>query len=199
MTSFFEKTNQAKETPKYEHNDDPLSEQQLDQIKELTEPEFESPDAPELDVGDDRPGDYLTDYEKEAIRRWKDFNPDDTIKHQRELLEHGKINRLPWSTLGLEADNVGTQGQMTGFGTAFPANPVKGDMFLRVDQLPSALYKYNGKNWIAVDKSLSDQYAYDTAYIDHLIEKIESGEYDPELLSPAEQDQIEYRLKKQMI
>jgi hypothetical protein len=199
MTSFFEKTNEAKETPKYEHNDGSLSEQQLDQIKELTEPEFESPDAPELDVGDDRPGDYLTDHEKEAIRRWKDFNPDDTIKHQRELLEHGKINRLPWSTLGLEADNVGTQGRMTGFGTAFPANPVKGDMFLRVDQLPSALYKYNGKNWIAVDKSLSDQYAYDTAYIDHLIEKIESGEYDPELLSPAEQDQIEHRLKKQMI
>jgi hypothetical protein len=68
-------------------------------------------------------------------------------------------------------------------------------MFLRVDQLPSALYKYNGKTWIAVDKSLSDQYAYDTAYIDHLISKIESGEYDPELLSPAEQDQIEHRLK----
>jgi hypothetical protein len=204
MTSVFDKPKEVVKPPEYDQDDGPLSEQQLDQIKEIakddlptgkviaTESLFE---APEVDISNDRPGDYLTDHEKEAIRRWKDFNPDDTIKHQRDLLEHGKINRLPWSTLGLEADNVGTQGQMTGFGTAFPTNPVKGDMFLRVDQLPSALYKYNGKNWIAVDKSLSDQYAYDTAYIDHLISKIESGEYDPELLSSAEQDQIEHRLK----
>jgi hypothetical protein len=212
MTSVFDKPTEVVEPPKYEQDDGPLSVQQIDQIKEIAKddlptgkvvateslfesPEVKSPNAPGLDVGDDRPGDYLTDYEKEAVRQWKEANPTDTIKHQRELLEHGKINRLPWATLGLEADNAGTQGQMTGFGTAFPTSPTKGDMFLRVDQLPSALYKYNGKNWIAVDKSLSDQYAYDTAYIDHLIEKIESGEYDPELLSPAEQDQIEHRLK----
>jgi hypothetical protein len=212
MTSFFEKTNEVKETPKYEQDDGPLSEKQLDQIKEIAKddlptgtviskeslfeaPTIESPNAPGLDVSNERPGDYLTDREKEAMRRWKENNPNDTIKHQRDLLEHGKIDRLPWTTLGLEADNVGTQGQMTGFGTAFPTSPTKGDMFLRVDQLPSALYKYNGKTWIAVDKSLSDQYAYDTAYIDHLIDKIDSGEYDPELLSPAEQDQIEHRLK----
>ena len=69
-------------------------------------------------------------------------------------------------------------------------------MFLRVDRLPSALYKYNGANWIEVDKDLSDNYAYDDAYIDHLIVKIDSGEYDPELLSDAERDHIEQRLKK---
>jgi hypothetical protein len=64
-----------------------------------------------------------------------------------------------------------------------------------VDRLPSALYKYNGNRWIEIDKKFSDQYAYDTAYIDHLIAKIDSGEYDPELLSDAERDQIEHRLK----
>jgi len=196
MTSFFEKNKEvAVEPPRYEQDEGPLTEQQIEQIKQTVEPEFVSPNAPGLDVSNERPGDYLTDNDKEAMRQWKEANPNDTIKHQRDLLEHGKIDRLPWDTLGLEADNVGTQGQMTGFGTAFPTSPVKGDMFLRVDQLPSALYKYNGKTWIAVDKSLSDQYAYDTAYIDHLIEKLESGEYDPELLSPAEQDQIEHRLK----
>jgi hypothetical protein len=84
---------------------------------------------------------------------------------------------------------------MLGFGTAFPTSVIKGDTFLRVDRIPSALYKFNGSRWIEVDKALSDQYAYDTAYIDHLISKIESGEYDPELLSLAEQDQIEHRLK----
>jgi hypothetical protein len=56
------------------------------------------------------------------------------------------------------------------------------------------LYKYNGNQWIEVNKTLSDQYAYDDAYIDHLISKIDSGEYDPDLLSDAELEQITNRL-----
>jgi hypothetical protein len=155
--------------------------------------EFVSPNAPGLDVSNDRPGDYLTDYEKEKIRTWKAQNPNDTIKHQRALLDAGKIDHLPWEDLELHPDNH-RQGTMLGFGSQFPTEAVKGDTFLRVDRLPSALYKYNGTRWIEIDKKFSDQYAYDTAYIDHLIAKIDSGEYDPELLSDAERDQIEHRL-----
>jgi hypothetical protein len=109
----------------------------------------------------------------------------------------GPVDQFNFGDLGLQADNGPTSvaGEMRGFGTAFPAIVSKGDMFLRVDQLPSVLYKYNGVQWIKVDKGLSDQYAYDTAYIDHLIEKIDTGEYDPELLSNAERDSIEQRLK----
>jgi hypothetical protein len=100
--------------------------------------------------------------------------------------------------LGLSADNApkSATGEMRGFGTSFPGSSAKGDMFLRVDQLPSTLYKFNGTNWIEVDKKLSDQYLYDEAYIDHLIEKISTGEYDPELLSDAERESIEKRLEK---
>jgi hypothetical protein len=156
---------------------------------------FESPNAPGLDASNERPGDYLVDQDKEAMRQWKEANPDDTIKHQRDLFEHGKIDQLPWEDLKLQADNAPHTGEMLGFGIAFPTDVRKGDTFLRVDRIPSALYKFNGSRWIEVDKSLSDQYAYDTAYIDHLISKIESGEYDPDLLSSAEQDQIEHRLK----
>ena len=106
----------------------------------------------------------------------------------------GPVNQFD---LGLAADNAppSVNGEMRGFGTTFPDTVVKGDMFLRVDQLPSALYKFNGNSWIEVDKSLSDQHAYDAAYIDHLISKLESGEYDPDLLSDAERDNIEKRLK----
>jgi len=102
--------------------------------------------------------------------------------------------------LGLSADNApkSAAGEMRGFGTSFPDNCGKGDMFLRVDQLPSALYKFNGTGWIEVDKKLSDQYIYDEAYIDHLIEKIGTGEYDPELLSDAERESIEKRLIKKV-
>ena len=134
--------------------------------------------------------------EKEARRAWKVANPDDTIHRQERLFETGVIDRLPWQPEPLQADNVptGNTGEVKGFGTSFPAKSLKGDMFLRVDQMPSVLYKFNGTNWIEVDKALSDQHAYNEAYIDHLISKIVSGEYDPELLSDAERASIEQRL-----
>ena len=76
-----------------------------------------------------------------------------------------------------------------GFGTAFPKTPTKGDLYLRVDYLPSKLYKWNDIKWIEVDKT-TDIYSYDEEYIKHLIAKLASGEYDPEQLSLAEQEQI---------
>jgi hypothetical protein len=100
--------------------------------------------------------------------------------------------------MGLQADNEphGPTGEVKGFGTSFPVDSNKGDMFLRVDMLPTQLYKFNGVQWIAVDKGLTDNYAYDDAYIDHLIDKIDSGEYDLDLLSDAERDAIETKLKR---
>jgi len=158
-----------------------------------------------LGVSDDDEED-ITPAEKEARRAWKLANPNETIKKHRLLHNAGFINELPWNhpdyqdQLGLVADNspVGSQGEVKGFGTQFPTNPVKGNMFLRVDQLPTALYKFNGNIWIEVDKELSDQHAYDTAYIDHLIAKIGSGEYDPDLLSDAEREQIENKLQNNL-
>jgi hypothetical protein len=140
-----------------------------------------------------------TDSEKEAKRLWKAEHPDGTIKEQRRLHEIGTIHTLPWQDhINLRADNDGnllSTGRLLGFGIRFPDYPAKGDSFIRVDQMPSALYKYNGAKWIEVDKGLSDQYAYDTAYIDHLIEKLTTGEYDPELLNDAEREQVAQRLQ----
>jgi len=64
-------------------------------------------------------------------------------------------------------------------------------MFLRVDHLPSKLFKWNEKKWIEVDKTKTDSFAYNDAYIKHLIEKIASGEYDIDMISAAEQEQIQ--------
>ena len=83
------------------------------------------------------------------------------------------------------------------FGDTFPRNPVKGDMFLRVDMLPSKLFKWNEKKWIEVDKTKTDSFAYDRAYIQHLIEKISSGEYDVDLLTDTEKEQIKEYLNEQ--
>ena len=136
------------------------------------------------------------DLEKQAMRDWKEAHPETTIKEQRRLLDRGMIDDLPWRT-GLEADNEPKAGRMRGFGIVFPLDAVKGDQFLRVDSLPSVLYKFNGSKWILVDKNISDQYAFDHAYIDHLITKLDSGEYDPDLLNDVEREQISIRLKQQ--
>jgi hypothetical protein len=101
--------------------------------------------------------------------------------------------------LGALADNHPSLGNASNadFGTVFPTQAVKGDMFLRTDYLPSRLFKWNGSNWIETDKDLTDTYAYNDAYIKHLIDRIDRGEYDPDDLTETEQSQIAEHLKKQ--
>lgn len=77
------------------------------------------------------------------------------------------------------------------FGVEWPKFAEKGDQFLRVDHLPTKLFKYNGNQWIEIDKNTTDTYSYDKNYIEYLIEKIASGEYDPELLSDSERAQLQ--------
>jgi hypothetical protein len=132
---------------------------------------------------------------KAAIKQWKSENPDGTIKEERAKLAAGKIDQLPW--MRLVADNDLGREPTSGFGISFPINPapVKGDTFMRVDQMPNVLYKFNGHHWIIVDKNLTDNYTYDDAYIEHLITKLTSGEYDPDMLSDAEADAIARRVR----
>jgi len=84
----------------------------------------------------------------------------------------------------------------TSFGTVFPSLASKGDTFVRVDSLPNKVYKFDGIRWIVINKAQSTTYLYDQKYIKYLIQKIESGEYDIEILSESEQQQIEDYLTK---
>jgi hypothetical protein len=79
------------------------------------------------------------------------------------------------------------------FGTQLPANGTKGDTYVLTSAIPNQLYKHNGDQWINIDNR--DNYTYDTAYIDHLITQIEHGLYDPDMLSDSERDQIEQRIQ----
>ena len=81
------------------------------------------------------------------------------------------------------------------FGAAFPDNPNKGDVFLRTDYLPNRLFKWNNNKWIEIDKESNDRLAYNSAYIEHLIDKIQSGEYDIDDVNEAERVEIEQFLK----
>jgi hypothetical protein len=79
----------------------------------------------------------------------------------------------------------------TSFGIQFPKFANKGDTFIRVDVLPNRVFKFDGKRWFEINKDTVDSYLYDDNYIKYLIGKIDSGEYDPELLSDKEKEQIE--------
>jgi hypothetical protein len=127
------------------------------------------------------------DTEKAAVKAWKAANPDDTIKAQRVKLIRGQIDHLPWHNPAYTQSSFGNQ---------FPTLPNRGDTFVKTDRMPPQLYKFNGDEWIIIDKNSTDNYTYDTAYIDHLIEKISTGEYDPDLLSEIEREQVAERLKQ---
>ena len=208
------------EPPAYEPDDGPVDTEVLDQVRAMAKQELPTgelvsrqelfpenphppgwmfePDPPpapqaavetkppELDDDFDEVEQESSDEIKAAMTRWKEQHPGDTLKNQRYLLHRGTIDQLPWL---LPSAN------QSGFGTEFPQNPHKGDTFVRTDRTPNQVYKFNGVDWIQVDKSVSDSYTYNTAYIDHLIEKISQGEYDPDLLSNSEQEQVEQRLQ----
>lgn len=130
---------------------------------------------------------------KEAIKKWKAANPNDTIKNQRGMLKRGEIKELPWMALIEELPDMDP---VHGFGTQLPRTGRKRDTFVRTDTVPNRVYKHNGVDWIEVDKSLNDSYTYNTAYIDHLIDKIAQGQYDPDLLSESESEQVAIRLNQ---
>ena len=150
-----------------------------DQISTLRQQSTEDQDTPE----------------KIAERAWKAENPHKTLKRQRVLFKDGKLDQLPWNRPEFR-ERINLTEINTNFGKDFPDRPNKGDMFLKTDRLPSTLYKFNGSQWITVDKDKTDSYSYNTAYVDYLIEKIASGEYDPELLSEGERISIETRLNQ---
>ena len=89
------------------------------------------------------------------------------------------------------ADNVELRtAPDSSFGAEFPAAANKGDLFLRTDYLPTKLFKYNGATWFELDKANTDAYAYNDQYIEYLIEKLKSGEYDTDDITEAEHEQI---------
>lgn len=77
------------------------------------------------------------------------------------------------------------------FGSTWPVNPVKGQMFLKVDTVPNKLYKWNSRKWIEVDIArVDDTLAYDIEYIRFLLSEIKHGRREYEDLSDIEQEQI---------
>lgn len=91
--------------------------------------------------------------------------------------------------LSPQADNFPMGGNAS-FGTQFPVNPLRGDLFLRVDFLPSKLFKWVGSRWIEIDKTNTDTYVFNEEYVKLLVDKVSNNEYDIDDLSSIEQEQV---------
>jgi len=179
------------EQPKYEQDDGPLTQAQIEQIKSsveeeqtgstttaTAEPPAESP--PEAD-------EFST-----PVRRGADY----AVRYKGKVYNLDAFNKL-YPGMAIQADNDKLEAaSQCGFGERFPDDPLKGDMFIRTDYLPDRLFKWNGTKWIEVDKNSTDSYTYNQAYIQYLIQKLEAGEYEIEDLSDAEQSQVEQQIEE---
>ena len=134
--------------------------------QELAEPEVEKPYV-------DLPGGYVA-YQGKHMNKavLKDMRPD-LFRH--DISTSRAIN--------------------TNFGHAFPGVAFRGDVFVRVDILPNQVYKFDGTKWISIDKEQTDSYLHNLEYIKYLVSKIESGEYDIDLVTDHEKQEIEEYLK----
>jgi hypothetical protein len=205
-----------KPEPSYEADDGPLTDDQIAQIKDSVEEEktvstvaaTEEPPAesPPLAEG-------LMEEEKsvEVAQNIEDTPPPpaprDNVKIKKMEGGYWDVNSKIMSTevlsvtnpelykkYVLEADNVNAEDITSGFGTSFPHQPRRGDMFLRVDYQPNKLFKFNGVKWIEINKDSTNAYAYDEQYLNFLIEKLRSGEYELDQLSDTERELVENKL-----
>jgi len=167
------------------------------------------PESQILTMGIDvveRPGDYVTQPEPqfEGVKvegQWiqtgpefKSVIPSIKVSRDSDYIEYDgkKMHKTAFKAqhpeLALEVDNP--REPRTGFGLTFPLAPHIGDTFVRIDTFPNRVLKFNGKQWIEIVRNTTESYLSNTEYLQFLVEKIATGEYDPEMLTDAEEDAI---------
>jgi hypothetical protein len=242
--------------PKYEQDDGPLTEAQVEQIKQaveedkaamaivppeelaietrpFTEEEVEALDEPTiltLGVDDvERPGDYVTPPVVETVvdntpafegvkvgDEWVQTGP--ALEQKPATIAVSPLAQSPYKKLAggyvefegkrmhervlrdarpdlfLKEDNP--RDISITFGPGMPVAGRLGDMYINTDALPHRVNKFNGTKWVEINKQVSSTYLSNTNYLQYLMDKISTGEYDPELLTDAEQDAITALIKK---
>jgi hypothetical protein len=127
---------------------------------------------------------------KEIIKRDKAI---ETLNQKYDLVEkrpHApSINPIP------NAADYGSNTEGTvDFGTAFPPNPQPDDMFVRVDQLPNKLYKYNSQTWVE-ERDANDI----KEEVTNLIDSLQAGSVQLKDLTEEQKTQIKAALSRENV
>jgi len=115
----------------------------------------------------------------------------DYVEYDNKYM-HKDVFAVQYPDLFLKED--GLRSSSTGFGSDFPTRASVSDMFVRTDSYPNRIYKYNGKKWIETSREVSNTHL-SPDYLEFLIGKLATGEYDPELLTQNEQEAITDHIK----
>jgi hypothetical protein len=184
--------------PAYPLDDGPLTDEQLDQTQDTApEPVYDpdtanaliaeiEPAVPETVLPEPEPEKSMLEqhpYLDKGFAHFKDLKP--IVAPEPEIVEPE-----PLPVPEIPTGNVD-------FGAHLPDTGQRGDQYVLTGTMPTVLYKHNGHKWVGVDKNTSDSYAYNLAYIEYLVQKIATGEYDPEMLTDAERTQIETHLRSE--
>jgi hypothetical protein len=120
---------------------------------------------------------------------------DGYVEYNKQLFQKDALKEIRPDLFSIKPDELYMPS--SSFGTQFPKIAKKKDIFVRVDVTPNKVYRFEGSKWIEINKNLSSTYLYDQEYIKYLINKIDQGEYDIDLLSEQEKIQIEEYLSNQ--
>lgn len=138
----------------------------------------------------------LEELESEIKNLLKELEQKDKILSDRAAIEIEAETQTAKSllpdleaALAVQADDAVSELPVT-FGVDMPANPKNGQMFLKLDTIPSQLYKYNGNKWMMVDKDQNSSYANNQKVIVMLLEKLTSGEMEWDDLTSGEQEAV---------
>lgn len=199
--------------PQYEQDDGPLTDKQIAQIEETAiEPvtDFEaiveaapeskaildltmSASSTEMHTTDVLPiGEELDTLSKEALSGTRELYHQ--IQGSDYVTFEGK--QMHMRVLKDLRPDLFTNTAASNFGNKFPETALMGDIYIRVDVLPHRVFKFNGKKWIEIDKAQSEGYLSDNKYVQYIVDKISTGEIDPEMLSESEQDAVANLIRK---
>jgi hypothetical protein len=163
--------------PPYGYLSDPI-------IEEKVEPE---PPIQELPVQSDTPQDLP------KIKEYTEL-PGGYVNYQGKHMSLEALQAMH-PELFLVPDTLKKETR-TEFISGFPKNPQINDIHIRTDMVPNRVFNFDGTKWTEIDK---DQISYSEKYIQHLIKKIELGEYNVSFLSEREKREIENYLKNTKI
>ena len=118
---------------------------------------------------------------------------DDYVEYEGQRVHRRVLKELRPDLLALDIDNINTP--KVSFGTKFPETAFNGDIYTRVDTIPHRVYKFNSSKWIELKRENMETHLTNDGYMQHLIEKLSTGEYDPDLLTPIESESIAEYIK----
>lgn len=146
----------------------------------------------------ERPGDYLTEPTDQEPTQLFNLIGDTHVSIDGKTMSRDVFNN-EYPELAAQLQTIDAKAVKSSFGTEFPRNAKKGEMFIKVDVIPNKLFKFNGNKWIEVDKSKTDSYTYNEQYIQYLVNKLQTGEYNIDDLNTSEQEHVEEFLSKQNV